>query len=81
MLYGVVAAAASSGHALGGALVLGAFSFGAIPALLAAQLQSALWSRRRSPALDLVLRRGVPLAAAAVLVVRTLASANAPRCH
>ncbi len=70
-------------RALGGALVMGLFGVGSIPGLAAAQAGTA-WSGRY-PRVELVLRRGVPLLAAAVLVFRALAipaaGAGPPTCH
>ncbi|MFY1829714.1 sulfite exporter TauE/SafE family protein [Myxococcus fulvus] len=78
LLYGVFAVALASGSFSGGALVMGAFALGGLPALLGAQLQSSLWSRR--PRLsDFLLRRAMPLIAAAVLVIRAVDTS--PHCH
>lgn len=71
LLYGVLAAALASGSFLDGALITFAFAAGALPALLAAQVQSGLW-RSRKPIVSFVFQRAVPLAAAAVLVYRAV---------
>ncbi len=80
LLYGLFLAAIATGTAWGGAAVMGAFSLGAIPAL--ATLQLGAHRLTLSPRLVNVARRVVPLAAAAVLIVRTLtANPEVPRCH
>lgn len=83
LLYGLFVAAVGAGSSLGGALVMGLFGVGSIPGLAAAQAGTA-WSGRY-PRVELVLRRGVPLLAAAVLVFRALAipaaGAGPPTCH
>ncbi|MFT3710335.1 MAG: sulfite exporter TauE/SafE family protein [Archangium sp.] len=66
LLYGLFLAAMASGGALEGAVLLGAFALGAMPALLGAQLGLAKLN------LPPWVRRVVPLAAAAVLIVRAL---------
>ncbi len=78
LLYGIFIAALSSGSFVDGAVVLGAFAFGAVPALFAAQLQVGLFDRLPSRA-QFVMRRVVPLAAAAVMVWRGLSTPNS--CH
>lgn len=81
LLYGVFAAALASGSFAGGALILGAFALGGLPALLGAQLQAGLW-RSRPKVASFVLQRAVPLVAAAVLIYRAVGSATGcPRCH
>ncbi|MCP3140186.1 sulfite exporter TauE/SafE family protein [Pyxidicoccus xibeiensis] len=81
LLYGVFGAALASGSFGGGALVLGAFALGGLPALLGAQLQAGLWKHRPRVA-TFVLQRAVPLVAAAVLIYRAVgAGGNAPSCH
>jgi sulfite exporter TauE/SafE len=81
LLYGVFAAALASGSFGGGALVLGAFALGGLPALLGAQLQAGLW-RNRPRIASFLLQRAMPLAAAAVLVYRAVGSAGGqPGCH
>lgn len=78
LLYGVFAVALASGSPGGGALVMGAFALGGLPALLGAQLQVGLWSKR--PRLShFLLKRAMPLAAAAVLVVRAVNTSAS--CH
>ena len=83
LLYGVFAAALTAGSASGGALVLGSFSLGAIPALLGAQVGAGR-GLLRSRWAGVVLQRALPLAAAAVLVYRAImdpGAGGAPRCH
>jgi hypothetical protein len=80
LLYGVFAAALAAGSFGGGALLLGAFALGGLPALFGAQLQLGLWGRRPRAA-DFLLRRALPLMAAAVLVYRAAGAAGTPRCH
>lgn len=68
LLYGLFLAAMATGSPGGGAVVLGAFSLGAVPALAAVQVGAQRLGRfGRAGGL---LRRAVPLTAAAVLVVR-----------
>ncbi|MFN7131913.1 MAG: sulfite exporter TauE/SafE family protein, partial [Myxococcales bacterium] len=78
LLYGIFVAALVSGSFATGALVLASFALGAVPALLAAQLHVRLLSRLPGR-LDFVLKRVVPLAAAAVMVWRGVKTPNA--CH
>ncbi|XXF79909.1 sulfite exporter TauE/SafE family protein [Myxococcaceae bacterium GXIMD 01537] len=82
LLYGVFAAALASGSFAGGALILGAFALGGLPALLGAQLQAGLWKRQPRLA-AFVLQRAVPLVAAAVLIYRALgvSPSGPPSCH
>lgn len=70
LLYGLFLAAIATGDALEGAGLLGAFGLGALPALLAVQLGASRLSL--SPRVSFVVRRLVPVAAAAVLIVRAL---------
>lgn len=83
LLYGLFIAAVGAGSSAGGALVMGLFGVGSVPGLAAAQAGTA-WSGRY-PRAERVLRRAVPLVAAAVLVFRALAApatAGAPpTCH
>jgi sulfite exporter TauE/SafE len=80
LLYGVFAAAFSVSSFADGALLLGSFAVGGAPALLLAQLPAGLATRLRgTPAL--ILRRGLPLVAAAVLAVRAVQSARGHACH
>lgn len=79
LLYGMLLAAAAAGSGPGGALILGAFALGGVPALLTAQLGSRLWVRSPKWA---VLRSGALLVAAAVLVWRAVqAQQGPPHCH
>ncbi|MCE9667627.1 sulfite exporter TauE/SafE family protein [Myxococcus stipitatus] len=78
LLYGVLTVALASGAFWGGALVMGAFALGGLPALLGAQLQASLW-RGRPRLFSFVFQRAVPLAAAAVLVYRAVG--GQPSCH
>lgn len=80
VLWGGYLAALGTGSALGGALVMGAFALGALPAFALLQSQQARLARW--PRLDKVLRRGVPLLGAALLVWRALqAGSEVPSCH
>jgi sulfite exporter TauE/SafE len=80
LLYGIFLAALATGSAWGGAVVLFAFSLGAVPMLAGVQLGAQAWSRWPGPAA--LLRRAVPLAAAILLVVRALwFTGGAPECH
>jgi sulfite exporter TauE/SafE len=76
LLYGLFLAAAATASVRSGALVMAAFALGAVPAFVL--LQSGSGSLERWPRLVPVLRRGVPLAAAAVVVWRALAATGAP---
>ncbi|WP_164021355.1 sulfite exporter TauE/SafE family protein [Pyxidicoccus trucidator] len=81
LLYGVFAAALASGSFAGGALLLGAFALGGLPALLGAQLQAGLW-KHRPKAVSFLLQRAVPLLAAAVLIYRAVGTTSGqPGCH
>ncbi len=81
LLYGVYAAALASSSFVGGALLMGAFALGGLPALLGAQLQTGLWNRQPRLA-AFVLKRAVPLVAAGLLIYRAVAvSAGQPSCH
>jgi sulfite exporter TauE/SafE len=80
LLYGIFLAALATNSALGGALVLGAFSLGAVPVLVAVQLGAR--GLDRWPTAALVLRRAVPLVAAAVLIARAVLAPDAgPECR
>lgn len=81
VLWGGYMAAVGAGSLALGAIVMGAFALGGVPALAAVQTQ---WDAlARWPRLELWLRRGAPLLAAAFLVWRALnASAGPPSsCH
>jgi sulfite exporter TauE/SafE len=76
LLYGLFLAAIATGSPWGGAAVLGSFAFGAVPAI--ALVQVGATKIDRFPRATLVMRRVVPLVAAAVLVVRALTTKEAP---
>lgn len=76
VIYGIFLAASAAGDALGGLLVMLAFAVGATPLLVAAQAP-VHWGRRLGPVAP-VLRRAVPLVAAAVVVWRALHPQSAP---
>jgi sulfite exporter TauE/SafE len=76
LLYGMFLAAIATGTPLGGALVMLAFSLGAVPALAAVQFGTSRVGQR--PRVALVARRVVPLVAAGVLIVRALTARSAP---
>jgi sulfite exporter TauE/SafE len=76
LLYGLFLAAVATGSPLGGAAVLGAFALGALPALAMVQLGAE--RLEASPRLAQVMRRAVPLAAAAVLIIRALLTKDDP---
>jgi uncharacterized protein len=76
LLYGLFLAAAATASLPAGALFMAAFALGAVPAFVL--LQSGGGSLARWPRLVPVLRRGIPLVAAAVVVWRALAAAGAP---
>lgn len=78
LLYGMLLSAAATSSSGSGALMLGAFALGAVPALGAAQLQAQL--AVRAPAwVGVGLERALPALAAIVIAWRTLSS-GAP-CH
>lgn len=81
LLYGMFATSVATASFVGGALALGAFGLGAIPALLVAQVAGArLLLAGSGPAL--LARRAIPAVAAMVLVYRALhAGAGHPTCH
>jgi len=82
-LYLVVAAAALSGSAFSGAVLMTAFGIGTIPLLFLVQNRlSALGNRWSAQRMDL-LRRGLALASVVLLVVRGTytASTGCPMCH
>ncbi len=76
LLYGIFVVAIATGAPAAGAAALGIFGLGAIPALATVQL-GASWGERY-PRLARGLRVAVPLAAAAVLVVRALLATEQP---
>jgi sulfite exporter TauE/SafE len=79
-LYGVLVAAIATGSALGGGLVMAAFAFGTAPALALVQAQLGLL--QRFPRATRIVRRVVPVLAAAILVWRALgAGTGEPSCH
>ena len=80
LLYGLYASALAAGSAARGALLMGLFALGAIPALVAAQVQ-ARWLSRLTAESDWVLRRGLPLLAAGVLAWRALNAGHCAHCH
>ena len=83
VLWGVFAASAATGSFGGGALTLGAFSLGAIPALAAAQLPAPALARMGASRTRFVLQRIVPGAAAVLLAARTIFAQLSPAaaCH
>lgn len=79
LLYGIFLAALATGSMGGGAAVMAGFALGGVPALAAVQLGAG--RLRGHPRAALVLRRVVPLAAAAVLIFRALSTrADVARC-
>jgi len=87
LLYGGFLMAVSAGSLLGGGLVMLAFGLAGVPSLGLVQVLLPRGAARLSgyPRLVSVVRRAVPLLAAAVLVWRALASAGPaggpPHCH
>lgn len=82
LLYGAFVVAAGAGSAAAGAIIMLTFALGAVPALVFVQA-NARWLAARPRAGRLV-RRLVPLAAAAVVVWRALVAPSgtgAPACH
>lgn len=80
LLYGLWATSLVAGSATGGALLAGGFALGAVPALAFAQFGSE-WLRRLPSGAHLVIRRVLPLVAAAVLIWRAVMIPAAPYCH
>ena len=82
LLYGIFAASAAEGSFEGGALVLGAFGVGAVPALLVAQIGGQRL-RGHNGRWALLAQRAVPAVAALVLVGRALLVGSSPThsCH
>lgn len=87
LLYGAFLMAAAAGSVVGGALVMAAFGIGAVPALALVQtvVPGAAARLGGHPRAAAIVRRGVPLAAAMVLVWRALAASGGgttpPHCH
>jgi sulfite exporter TauE/SafE len=81
LLHGVVLGALGTGTAGGGALVMAGFAVASAPALLASAATSRALAAH--PRLHFVLKRVVPVLAAAVLVWRGIAAATSPvpACH
>jgi uncharacterized protein len=79
LLYGVFALATATQRAADGGLVLFAFALGAMPALIAAQLQLR-WFGRRETRWTVAARRAIPLLAALVIVYRAMHADTQP-CH
>jgi uncharacterized protein len=81
-VYGLFVAAVAAASALGGAMLMAAFALGATPSLLLVQAHAPLIGRH--PRAANLLRRLVPLVAAAVLVWRAVHAGTAmvpPSCH
>ncbi|MFZ5445504.1 MAG: sulfite exporter TauE/SafE family protein [Myxococcota bacterium] len=76
LLYGLFLSAIATGTPWGGAAVMFAFGLGAVPAIAAVQIGAQRLSI--SPRAATWLRRLVPLAAAAVLIVRALMTKDDP---
>jgi sulfite exporter TauE/SafE len=85
LLYGIAATAAASGKVVDGAMLLGAFALGTVPALVFLQIQAGALLRRLSPRRLLWAQRGVALVAAGALIWRGLQGSagegGAPSCH
>jgi len=80
LLYGVFAASVAASSFGGGALALGAFGLGAIPALLLAQLPARRLLAGEGPYAR-VARRALPGLAALVIAARALLVHLGPACH
>jgi uncharacterized protein len=80
LLYGIGAASIATSSLRGGALLMGAFALGAVPALVAAQLSRA-WLERLPRVPAALVQRGLPLLAAAVLIYRATMTATHHACH
>lgn len=80
LLYGIFLAALATGSAWGGAVVMFAFSLGAVPMLAGVQLGAQAWSRW--PGAAAIWRRVIPLTAALLLILRALLFKDtSPECH
>jgi len=79
LLMGVFLSSLMTGSLLGGALIAGGYALGNTPALVLAQLQTG-WLQRLPKGASLLVRRGLPLVAAAVLAIRTLSAASPDVC-
>ena len=77
MLYGAFVVAIGTGSALAGATVMLAFALGALPALALVQIGGPRLTTRR--ATNPIVRRAIPLLAAALVAWR--ATGSAPHCH
>ena len=80
LLYSVYGASLVAGSFERGAAVAGGFALGGIPALTLAQLH-ADWIRRLPHGGELLIRRVLPLAAAALLVLRATSTHGCPLCY
>jgi sulfite exporter TauE/SafE len=80
LVYAMLGGAVATGSPLGGSALLGGFALGAVPALTVAQLQ-AVWLRRLPRVGTLLVQRGLPLVAAALLLYRAASSAHGHSCH
>jgi sulfite exporter TauE/SafE len=80
LFYGILAGALAAAHAGDGALLMGGFALGAVPALAAAQA-SAGWMRRMGRVPATIVQRVLPLAAAALLIYRATLPAGGHACH
>jgi sulfite exporter TauE/SafE len=81
LLYGAFVLALGTGSPVAGAVIMLAFSLGAVPALALVQFGAPRLAGR--PAVARAIRRAIPLLAAAVVTWRTLGStgAGSPHCH
>lgn len=82
-LYLVVVAAALSGSAWSGGMIMASFALGTVPLLMALQSQFFRLGSRLSPATMDYLRRGLALASIVLLLMRGTytASTGCPMCH
>jgi sulfite exporter TauE/SafE len=80
VLYSIFPAVIASQHASTGALIMGAFALGSAPSLLLAQLPLVTLGPRRSASFE-SWRVVIPLVAAGILIVRTIATTRGGSCH
>lgn len=90
VLYGVLIASFASGSLIRGAVLAVSFAVGGIPSLTLAQAQTG-WLQRLPHGIAVVLRRGLPLVAAGMVVYRVVmvgdpvfavgVEAEIPSCH
>ena len=79
LLYALYLSTAVSGSATAGGVVAGSFALAGVPALALAQVQTS-WMQKLPRGGEFVVRRLVPLTAAAILVWRAVSGPDCPGC-